>query len=153
MDNRGQATSKTVPSSEQNPALEVKWGDFGSFVKHLVRIIPKYDTYVGIANGGVILAGALASYHKAVFAFLQLKHYDGRKMLDVVEKGGFFGRYKGDILVVDDIADTGDTLLMAKGIIPEAKTLTLFKKTGSKITPDYYLQSTEKWVKFPWENE
>ena len=60
------------------------------------------------------------------------------------------------ILLVDDVADTGESLQLAKNHIlqqndVELKIATIYKKTQSKIEPDYYEKTTKNWIIFPWE--
>lgn len=62
------------------------------------------------------------------------------------------------LLVVDDIADTGESLSLVKRHLQEqgAKTIkiaTIYYKPWSIITPDYYMKETKKWVVFPWERK
>ncbi|HXW38045.1 MAG TPA: phosphoribosyltransferase family protein, partial [Nitrososphaerales archaeon] len=60
------------------------------------------------------------------------------------------------VLVVDDLVDEGDTLrtvvkhLSSKN--PRSiRTAVLFRKPWSSVTPDYYLETLDEWVVFPWE--
>jgi hypothetical protein len=60
------------------------------------------------------------------------------------------------VLLVDDIADTGESLLTAMEHLKErgAKSIfvvTLVKKPHSKVVPDLYVKETSAWVVFPWE--
>jgi len=60
-------------------------------------------------------------------------------------------------LVVDEVADTGHTLMFAKNLLDligaaEVKTAVLHLKTTSRFTPDYYAEKIEEWVwiSYPW---
>ncbi len=60
------------------------------------------------------------------------------------------------ILLVDDIADTGESLELAQSHLRENEageilTVTIVKKPRSKIIPDFYSLETSVWVVFPWE--
>jgi hypoxanthine phosphoribosyltransferase len=60
------------------------------------------------------------------------------------------------ILLVDDVADTGESLQLAKKhILNKDKAdliiSTLYKKPQSVIEPDYYEKTTKQWIIFPWE--
>lgn len=60
------------------------------------------------------------------------------------------------ILLVDDVADTGKSLQLAKKHIlkkdkADLKISTIYKKPQSKIEPDYYEKTTKHWIIFPWE--
>ncbi|MGQ9507439.1 MAG: phosphoribosyltransferase [Candidatus Bathycorpusculaceae bacterium] len=60
------------------------------------------------------------------------------------------------VLVVDEIADTGQSLKLVKEHIieqgaREVKIATVYYKPWSIIKPDYYEKETSRWVVFPWE--
>jgi uncharacterized protein len=58
------------------------------------------------------------------------------------------------LLVVDDVADTGETLqLVAETIRPvvaELRTAVLYEKPRSVVRCDYVWRRTERWIDFPW---
>jgi len=59
------------------------------------------------------------------------------------------------VLLFDDVADTGESLLFAKEYLlkqgaKEVKTVTLFFKERS-LAPDYYGATTNAWIIFPFE--
>jgi hypoxanthine phosphoribosyltransferase len=61
-------------------------------------------------------------------------------------------------LLVDDIADTGRSLNLAKTYLQQQgacqiKTATLYKKPQSSTTPDFYEKQTASWVVFPWDTK
>ena len=60
------------------------------------------------------------------------------------------------VLVVDEIADTGESLKLVKAHLiergaVEVKIATIYYKPWSIVTPDYYEKKTSNWVIFPWE--
>nr|MDO8099815.1 phosphoribosyltransferase [Candidatus Njordarchaeota archaeon] len=60
------------------------------------------------------------------------------------------------VLVIDDVADRGDSLILAKKHVQEmgaseAKLATLHYKPWSKIKPDYYAFEYKSWIVYPWE--
>lgn len=60
------------------------------------------------------------------------------------------------ILLFDDVADTGESLIFASDYLlgqgaTEVKTATLFFKERSAIIPDYYASITSAWIIFPFE--
>jgi len=60
------------------------------------------------------------------------------------------------VLVVDDVADTGRSLLLVRQHLlengaKEVKVATIYYKPWSKIIPDYYERKTNCWIIFPWE--
>jgi hypoxanthine phosphoribosyltransferase len=61
-------------------------------------------------------------------------------------------------LIVDDVADTGKSLQLAREHVlqqgaTEVRIATLYRKPWSVIKPDYYETETSCWVVFPWETK
>jgi hypothetical protein len=58
------------------------------------------------------------------------------------------------VLVVDDVADTGETLrLVAETIRPhvaQLRTAVLYEKPRSVVPCDYVWRTTDRWIDFPW---
>ena len=59
------------------------------------------------------------------------------------------------ILIVDDVADTGKSLIVAKDYLmkrgaSEIKVATLHFKPTSSFKPDYYVDMTTAWICYPW---
>jgi hypoxanthine phosphoribosyltransferase len=62
------------------------------------------------------------------------------------------------VLIVDDVADTGESLNLVKAHIKkrgaeETKTITICYKPWSILVPDYYEEETTCWIVFPWERK
>ncbi len=62
------------------------------------------------------------------------------------------------VLIVDDISDTGKSLILAKEYVSklnpaEIKTATIHHKPKSIFKPDYFHKTTEAWIVYPWETE
>jgi hypoxanthine phosphoribosyltransferase len=62
------------------------------------------------------------------------------------------------VLVVDDVADTGESLRLVRSHLEEqgateVKTATIYYKPWSVIIPDYYKKETRSWIIFPWERK
>ena len=118
------------------------------------------DLIVGVSRGGWapgrILSDLLANSHTAN---VKIEFYTGigktaRK--PVVTQPISEDISKKHILVVDDVADTGESLLVALDHVRErgageVKTATIYHKPHSKFRPDYFAESTPNWIIFPWE--
>ncbi len=60
------------------------------------------------------------------------------------------------VLVIDDVADTGETLEAVSNVITmfnpaKVMTATLYLKPWSKRVPDFYYKQIDKWIIFPWD--
>jgi hypoxanthine phosphoribosyltransferase len=63
---------------------------------------------------------------------------------------------KSNVLVVDDVADTGESLKVAlEHVVSKGaaitRTATVYYKPHSIFKPDYFAESTSDWIIFPWE--
>jgi hypoxanthine phosphoribosyltransferase len=61
-------------------------------------------------------------------------------------------------LLVDDVADTGKSLQLAREHLRqlgtrEVRIATVYRKPFSVIKPDYYEKETRRWVVFPWDTK
>ena len=62
------------------------------------------------------------------------------------------------VLVVDDVADTGESLKRVNAHLKEQgaseiRIATIYYKPWSVIVPCYYEKETSKWIIFPWERK
>jgi len=62
------------------------------------------------------------------------------------------------VLVVDDVADTGESLRLVRAHLKEqgtseVKIATIYYKPWSVVIPDYYEKETKSWIIFPWERK
>ena len=112
------------------------WQEFEKDIPELVRRIKKFarrksgfDGIYGIPRGGLALA-------------VKLSHHLNLPIL--------IGGVTSKTLVVDDVADTGSTLLPYHD--RKATIATLFWHPKSKVKPHIWLRKKESgWVVFPWE--
>jgi hypoxanthine phosphoribosyltransferase len=61
------------------------------------------------------------------------------------------------VLVVDDVSDSGNSLIEVKKYVLEkgvsaVKIATLHHKPWSLFKPDYYAEEVDKWIIYPWES-
>ena len=62
------------------------------------------------------------------------------------------------VLVVDDVADTGESLRLVRAHLgeqgaTEVRIATIYYKPWSVVIPDYYEKETSSWIVFPWERK
>jgi len=118
------------------------------------------DALIGIARGGWIPARILSDLFPGVeVASMRVVFYEdvgkvGKK--PVVSQPVSVDVRGRKVLVVDDVADTGESLLavrehvMAAGA-KELRLATLHYKPHSKVIPDYYARRTSAWIVYPHE--
>ena len=134
---------------------------FKNDTKTLANICKKenFDTIIALARGGMSLAQALAeALDIRDVQTIQTQLYDGsskRKEITVIDNTHVKDNAK--VLIVDDIADSGETL---KEVLKHLhnnypnsffKTATLFYKHTSCCTPDFWVKEATQWVEFFWE--
>jgi hypoxanthine phosphoribosyltransferase len=120
----------------------------------------KPDAIVGIARGGWVHARIQCDLLgvKDLFS-VKVDHWgvtatkDGKAKLTCPLTGDVVGK---NVLVVDDITDTGESLTMAVNHVKESKpsevkSATLMHIAGSKFVPDYYgVEVAWAWEIWPW---
>jgi hypoxanthine phosphoribosyltransferase len=61
------------------------------------------------------------------------------------------------VLIADDVADTGETLRLARKIcaehVAEARCAVLYEKPQSVVRCEYVWARTDRWIEFPWSIE
>ena len=142
------------------------WEDLGAAVEDLARQIEEAgfrpDAVLALARGGLPAAGALA-YALGVknMATLNVEFYTGVEerleeplLLPPVPDLTLLRSER--LLVVDDVADTGRTLKLAREFCaeqgPEVKTAVLYEKPQSVVNCDFVWRRTDKWINFPWSS-
>lgn len=121
------------------------------------------DIVLGIARGGLLPAGSIAYALDCKNLFtLSVEFYTGiDERLDVpvmlppfLDAADLTG---ANVLIVDDVADTGKTLELVRGFcsdhVASARTAVLYAKPHSIISPDFVWRSTDRWINFPWSTQ
>ena len=121
----------------------------------------KPQAIVAIARGGLTVAQCLAEGLKIrEIQTLRTELYDNtckRDSLTIFDTCSFFELEK--ILVVDDIADSGETLRAVMGHLNEKykdiefRSATLFYKKSSVYEPDFWIKEADDWIDFFWERD
>jgi hypoxanthine phosphoribosyltransferase len=148
--------------------LEVlTWPMFGVAIRELAEKIVESgfrpDLVLTIARGGLTVGGTLAyAIGTKNCATINVEYYTGideRLDLPVVlpPVPDPVGMDDLNVLIADDVADTGQTLAMVTDYcrqhVREARTGVLYRKPWSIIEPDYVWRETERWIAFPWSAE
>lgn len=120
----------------------------------------RIDLIVGIARGGLIPAVRMSHImDNILMRVMDVKFYtDIEKHTELPEiTVPLTEPVEGkNVLIVDDVADTGKTLKVVKEDIEKrgarsVRIAVIAKKPQSIIDPDYYIFQTDRWIIFPWE--
>lgn len=149
------------------PVKVVSWDEIVEWSWGLARIIKssgyRPDVIVAIARGGYVPARLLCDFLGVEnLISIQSQHWTeaARKGERALIKFEYELDLSGhDVLLVDDIVDTGDSVLLAKRFIEERwkprnlKVAVLqWISSVAKIKPDYYYLEVKEWVwfQYPW---
>jgi hypoxanthine phosphoribosyltransferase len=121
------------------------------------------DWIVAVARGGLLIAGSIGyALSMKNIATLNVEFYTGiderlevpvvlPPVLDLIDLANT------KVLVVDDVADTGETLGMVIEMlsrsVEEARSLVIYEKPHSTVHPDYVWRRTDRWINFPWSSQ
>jgi xanthine phosphoribosyltransferase len=132
---------------------------FLSDTRQLARKIDrKYDAIVAIARGGMTLAHLLGEYWdlRSVYTINTIGYDDTRKRQDVQVFNLPDLQGAKEVLIVDDIVDSGDTMVEVLKHLQQAypevsfESAALFYKKGAKIAPTWYVREATAWIDFFW---
>lgn len=126
--------------------------------KLTVQINDEFNAIVAIARGGITLAHMLGEHYdiREVYTINTIGYNDTEK-LDRVEVFNIPDlKQAKNILVVDDIVDSGDTMKLVLQLLSEHypqcsfRSAALFYKTTAVMKPDWYVRHPEEWIDFFW---
>ena len=131
-------------------------------LKRLTQIIDQpFDTILGIARGGLSMAQMLGEYYnlREVYSINTIGYEETSKK----EQIHIFNipnlHTAQTVLIVDDIVDSGDTLLAILDLLQERYphitflTASLFYKKTAVIRPTYWVKEPEGWIEFFWSED
>ena len=155
--------------------LLINWDDYNHTVEKLAIQVHesgfKPDLLIGIMRGGAPIIDVLSRIFKIKCAYLAVESYSGEltedqqgKIIFSREMSSTVHIMGGNILLCDDLSDTGVTLIQSiewlkkyppiKDNIKEIKTAVLWKKIHSTYEPDYCASKLQDnpWIVQPFEN-
>ena len=132
------------------------WKAAAEYCEKLAKMIDfRPDFIVGISRGGLVPARILSDILDAKVLIIGIKFYKGVGETDprpTITQD--LPKLEGKkILIVDDIADSGNSLIAATEYLKgnELRTATLHYKETSKLKPDYFIDTATQWIVYPWE--
>ncbi|MEM6500381.1 MAG: phosphoribosyltransferase family protein [Cyanobacteria bacterium P01_C01_bin.89] len=161
----------TLPGSSSSDDLHVSWDDYHQKIEQLALNIHHsqwtFDAIVCIARGGLRVGDILSRIHDKPLAILSVRSYGGevgRDRLGVTLSQTLsttVPRLGPNVLLVDDLADSGSTLQRSLQWLHQhhgqdveiINTATLWCKSTSAVTPDYYIDQVDgdRWICQPFE--
>jgi hypoxanthine phosphoribosyltransferase len=142
----------------------VDWNQVYSLCLQIYRRIREKnfvpDIIVGVARGGWVPARIIADFfitrHTAnVKVEFYQDLFETEEHASITQPVSGQPRWK-NVLVVDDIADSGDSLKttvehLHHYKVAQLQTACLHVKPWTNPLPDFYIESTKAWVIYPWE--
>lgn len=142
------------------------YDDFGRAVREVAQEIVdsgfEPDIVLSIARGGLPFGGALGyALDLKNVSVVNVEFYTGvDQRLEVpimlpptpaaVDLSGM------NVLVVDDVADTGKTLKLVQEFladhVAESRIACIFEKSRTIVNCDYVWKRTDRWIDFPWSS-
>jgi len=142
------------------------WDQIYSLVLNLAEKIRNSnfvpDIIVGVSRGGWVPARILSDLlENSNLANVTTEFYVGigqTKQEPVITQPVSVSVRAKKLLIVDDIADTGESLKvvtahLAEHGASEIKVATIYYKEFSVTLPDFYEKQVDSWVVFPWERK
>jgi len=143
------------------------WDDIEDYCKKLANLIKNSDfkpeTIVGIQRGGcitaVLLSHLLNTEDFCTIGIRSTKSNDvsAQRIKPIIYDSFSLQLITGkNVLLTDDITDTGVTLIEAKKVLlkygcKEVKSATIVCAPASNGKVDFYGKEVKPWVVFPWE--
>jgi hypoxanthine phosphoribosyltransferase len=149
------------------PRVRMQWSELGEAARELATTIVDDgytpDLILGIARGGLLVAGALSYALGVKNTFtMNVEFYTGvdeRLPVPMIlpPVPDLVDLHDARMLIADDVADTGQTLALVKGFcagqVGEVRTAVLYEKPRSIVACDYVWRRTDLWIDFPWSAE
>lgn len=143
------------------------WEDVGASARYLAEVVHadgyRPDIILAVARGGLIPAATVAyalgvknTYTMNVEFYTDVdQRLEVPMVLPPVPE--LVDVSDADLLIVDDVADTGHTLEVVQafcaGKVAHVRTAVLYEKERSVVRCEYVWRRTERWITFPWSAE
>ena len=144
--------------------ISPSWDEMNHLTFQVSKQIKKqgqiFDRIVTLAKGGWPMTRSLIDFSGIPeIASIGIKFYSGvnqRFDKPVIYQDIPVPIKDEKILLFDDVADTGESLIFTKKLLEsrgakEVKTATIFYKPHSKLKPDFFGEETTAWIVFPFE--
>ena len=155
-------------SNPSEKAFPVSWDQFHRDSKALAWRLAgiskekgKWEAVIAITRGGLVPAAIVARELDVrnieticIASYLAYKEQGDLVILKSISEKLTKDTNKGEnVLVIDDLTDTGATAKKVREILPNAHFATVYAKPSGKPTIDSYVTevSQDTWIYFPWD--
>lgn len=155
-----EALREAAAERQKKRVIEISWARFDGLTVELARRAGEFvpQAVVGVAKGGVFVGAALASALKVEFYPIRIsrRSRDSQQLEAPKSSSGMPPELKNQrVLIVDDVAASGETLRLARSLAKKAgarevRTATLTVRPGG-YRPDYHALETDALVVYPWD--
>lgn len=114
-----------------------------------------YKGIVAITRGGLVPAAIIArelGIHLIDTVCITSYNWKNQGETEVLKQVDGSGK---DLLIIDDLVDTGSTAKVVRKMLPDAYFATVYAKPAGKPLVDAYVTevSQDTWILFPWDSE
>lgn len=139
----------------------VSWDDVHAYITTIADTFKdrQFDCILSIARGGAILGTMLSHKLNIPTQYIGISSYNNTQKTNNIKYYQYPNllNYK-NIIVIDDIIDTGDTINSIKTDIAanmkdsQFTYTTMYATLTQSTKVDYYYKlKTDEWIQFPWE--
>ncbi|QCI25968.1 xanthine phosphoribosyltransferase [Buchnera aphidicola] len=120
---------------------------------HRVMGIKKWENIIAVTRGGLVPAALLArelSIRYVDTICISSYNYNFLKKIKLIKKSNLT---EENLLIIDDLVDTGGTARLIRKIYPKAYFVTIFAKPkGRKLVDNYIIDIPQNvWIEQPWD--
>ncbi len=139
--------------------LALTWDDLSQASKLLARKLAatqvQWDAMVAVTRGGLIPAGLIS--HELDIRHIEticIASYEEstriQRMPKVIKN---LSQKWPNVLVIDDLVDTGKTFQLVQKMLPQAQYAALYAKPKGLNVVNHYVREVtqDTWIVFPWE--
>lgn len=144
------------------PFTKISWSRFSADACELSKKIQKahkpFTKIVAITRGGLVLARILSDLLRLPISHITIISYQDLKQTKepMITEGTTGITKDDDILLIDEIADSGKTFQRARAYLGNfpyhsLHMVALYTKSHSNPQPDFAAETIDSWVIFPYE--
>lgn len=138
----------------------ISWKSLVISCQDLANKIPaqSIDEIIAIARGGIVFGRLLADYLSIPLSIIGISSYEEvtQAKEPVVTQTTANNYSNKNLLLVDDVSDTGGTFIHGKSYLQnkgagKVFTASPYIKSHTKFYPDFWNETIDKWIIFPYE--